>query len=93
MYSYQYSYQYGGKTYTPVSSSSNTEKKETEKKDNSQTGQTVPKSWNGKRKGKKKKNKHKNHSFNNACEESDSKMSFFRDHGYDDTDPFGYYGY
>jgi hypothetical protein len=29
---YQYSYQYGGKTYTPVSSSSNTEKKEPEKK-------------------------------------------------------------
>lgn len=90
---YQYSYQYQGKSYTPVSSPSNTEKKEPEKKDNNQTGQTVPKAGNGKRKGKKKKNKHKNHSFNNACEESDSQMSFFREHGYDPTDPFGYYGY
>lgn len=91
---YQYSYQYGGKTYTPVSSPANTEKKEPEKKDNT-TSVTVVKggSKSGKRKGKKKKNKHKNHSFNNACEESDSQMSFFREHGYDDTDPFGYYGY
>ena len=92
---YQYSYQYGGKTYTPASSPVNTEKKETEKKDNTTTSVTVVKngSKSGKRKGKKKKNKHKNHSFNNACEESDSQMSFFREHGYDDTDPFGYYGY
>lgn len=91
---YQYSYQYGGKTYTPVSSPVNTEKKEPEKKNNT-TPVTVVQggSKSGKRKGKKKKNKHKNHSFNNACEESDSQMSFFRDHGYDETDPFGYYGY
>ena len=91
---YQYSYQYGGKTYTPVSSV-NTDKKEPEKKDNT-TPVTVVQSGNKsgkKRKGKKKKNKHKNHSFNNACEESDSQMSFFRENGYDQTDPFGYYGY
>lgn len=91
---YQYPYQYGGKTYTPVSSPVNTEKKEPEKKNNA-TPVTVVQggSKSGKRKGKKKKNKHKNYSFNNACEESDAQMSFFEKHGCDPTDPFGYYGY
>lgn len=82
-------HRYQGGAYTPVSTVINTDKKESEKKDNIQSGQTIPKS--GKRKGKK--NKHKNYSVNNACEESDAHMTFFRDHGYDPTDPFGHYGY
>ena len=93
---YQYPYKYQGNTYTPATYSSNMDKKESEKNDNnhiSKTVHTAPESGNRKRKGKKKKNKNKNHSFNNACNESDTQMSFFIDRSYDPTDPFGYYGY
>lgn len=87
---YAYQYQYQGKTYTPTTPAKTEEKKDEAKK-------TEPPSNNGKKSGKRKGKRKKNKSkyigvYNNACED-DTQITFFREHGYDPNDPFGYYGY